>query len=78
MLGNLMKGLVDTEKITHDTIQTTLENVAEELGCDYKDFFITIKPVDEQFNMRFDIYHLVNNKPVFVRNITLKEILGNE
>lgn len=79
MLGNLMSGLINTEKITHDTIQSTLEDVAEELGCSYKDFFITIKPIDEEFNMKFDIFHAEQGKaPRHVRVITLKEILSNE
>jgi hypothetical protein len=79
MLGNLMSGLINTEKITHDTIQSTLEDVADELGCSHKDFFIMIKPVDDEFNMKFHIYKAENGSaPKHVREITLKEILSNE
>jgi hypothetical protein len=35
MLGSLLGGMVDTEKITFDTIQGALEDVAEELGCSH-------------------------------------------
>lgn len=79
MLDKIFGGLVDKEKITHDTIQTTLENVAEELNCDHSEFFIMIKPINETFTMKFYIYHQTkNNAPRFVREITLKEILGTE
>lgn len=76
MLSNLMGGLVDKEQITYDTIQETLENVAEELGCSYKDFFIMIKPLNDNFDMKFYIYKLENGVPKMVREITLKEILN--
>jgi hypothetical protein len=78
MFANLMGGLVDKEQITFNTIQGTLENVAEELGCNYKDFFIMIMPVDENFVMKFYIYKLDNGVPKPVREITLKEILSSE
>ena len=61
MFANLMGGLVDKEQITYDTIQTTLEDVAEELGCNYKDFFIMIKPTNDDFDMKFFIYKLENS-----------------
>lgn len=76
MLGNLLGGLIDKEAITHDTIQSTLENIAEELGCDYKEFFIMIKPSDETYTMRFWIYRIEKQGPKLVREITLKEILN--
>lgn len=78
MFGNLLGGLVDKEKITHDTIQGTLQDVSEELNCSYKDFFIMIKPKNEKFEMRFDIFHIKEGKPTFIREITLKEILGTD
>ena len=76
MFSDLMGGLVDKEQITYDTIQTTLEDVAEELGCNYKDFFIMIKPTNDDFDMKFFIYKLENGVPKMVREITLKEILN--
>jgi hypothetical protein len=78
MFASLMGGLVDKEQITFNTIQATLENVAEELGCSYKDFFIMIKPTNENFDMKFYIYKMDNGTPKPVREITLKEILSSE
>ena len=77
MLGNLLGGLIDTEKIVHDTIQSTLENVAEELNCTHKELFIMIKPIDESFTMKFYIYK-IEQSPKLIREITLKEILGGD
>ena len=77
MFANLVGGLVDKERITRDTIQTTLENIAEELGCNWNEFFVMIKPIDNEFNMNFYIYQNQESKaPTFVREISLKEILG--
>jgi hypothetical protein len=76
MLGDLLGGLVNKEQITYDTIQDTLERIAEELGCSDKDFFVMIKPTDSEFNMKFYIYKLEQSVPKLIREITLKEILG--
>lgn len=77
MFSNLMGGLVDKEQITHDTIQGTLEDLAEELGCSHTEFFVMIKPTDADFNMKFYVYRSPENAaPKFVREISLKEILG--
>lgn len=77
MIGNLLTGLIDTEQIVHDTIQSTLENVAEELNCTHKELFIMIKPIDESFTMKFYIYK-IEQSPKLIREITLKEILGGD
>ena len=78
MLAGLMGGLVDKEQMTFDTIQSTLDDVAEELGCNYNDFFIMIKPIDDEFKMKFYIYKIEEGIPKPIREITLKEILNNE
>tara|TARA_R110001592_G_scaffold53126_4_gene163036 strand:+ start:3972 stop:4217 length:246 start_codon:yes stop_codon:yes gene_type:complete len=79
MLENLMNGLVDTEKITYDTIQTSLQEISIELKTDPKNFFVMIKPTDEDYNFKFYVYKINGNSaPVFVREISLKEILGKE
>jgi len=85
MLAGLMGGLVNTEQITRDTIQSTLENVAEELGCTHKELFIKISADGEGFNPTF---HIFQTEPYttldliprwkFIREITLKEILSDE
>jgi hypothetical protein len=77
MLGNLLGSLIDKEQITHDTIQTTLEKLSEELNCTHKDLFIMIKPVDETFTMRFWVYKLEEKGPKLVREIPLSEVLGD-
>lgn len=76
MFEQLLGGFVDKEQITHDTIQECLENIAEELDCSHKDFFVMIKPADETFTMRFYIYKFENGVPKIVREISLKEVLG--
>jgi len=77
MLASMMGGLIDKEKITHDTIQKALEKVATELECTHKELFIMIKPVNETFTMVFYIYRIVEaGPPKFVREIKLVEILG--
>jgi hypothetical protein len=77
MLGNLLGSLIDKEQITHDTIQTTLENLSEELNCTHKDLFIMIKPVDDTFTMRFWVYKIEEKGPKLVREISLAEVLGD-
>lgn len=76
MLGNLLGGLINTEQIVHDTIQTTLEKLATEMSCEHKDLFIMIKPVDETFTMKFWVYKLETKGPKLIREISLKEVLG--
>jgi len=79
MLDSLMSGLVNTEKMTYDTIQTALEEIAIELRCTHKDFWLMIKPTTSEFDMRFYIYKTnENNAPEFVRELSLKQILGKE
>ena len=36
MLENLLGGLIDKEKATRETIENSLEDLAEELGVSYK------------------------------------------
>ena len=76
MFDNSLGGLFDKEKATYETIQITLEELAAELSCDWKDFFIMIRPMDDKFNHKFFIckYDQKGN-PIKVREITLKEIL---
>ena len=79
MLENLMSGLVDTEKITYDTIQTSLQEIAIELKSDPKNFFVMIKPINAEYNFKFYVYKTeAHGTPKFIREISLKEILGKE
>lgn len=77
MLGNMLKGFIDTEGIVRDTIQQTLENVAQELQCSHNELFIMIKPINEEFDMKFYVYK-IEQGPKLIREITLKEILGGD
>jgi len=77
MLGSMLGGLIDTEKIVRDTIQTALENVAEELKCSHNELFIMIKPINAEFDMKFYVYK-IEQSPKLIREITLKEILGGD
>jgi hypothetical protein len=78
MFGALLGGLIDKEKITHDTIQETLQSVSEELNCKYNELFIMIKPVNKTFTMKFYIYKLEKGAPKYIREIPLSEVLGGE
>jgi len=93
-LANALGGLVDKEKMTHDTIKNALNEVLAELNEDRhfedhltsKDFFIMIKPIGvvkndgetEVESMKYYIYKMEPTGPKVVREITLKEILGIE
>lgn len=76
MLGDLLGGLIDKEKATRDTITNTLEDLSEELGADFKDFFVTIQPTDEKYGFKLYLYHLIEGRPKFVREVPLKEVTG--
>ena len=85
MLGSLLGGFVNKEQITFDTIQGTLENVAEELGCSHKELFIKISASNDEFA---PIFHIFKTEPYtnletiprfkFIREITLKQILNDD
>jgi hypothetical protein len=81
MLGDLISGLMggmDKESITRDTIQDTLEKISIQLNAPFKDFFITIQGIDDKFNFRCDIFQTIDNKKVWVREITIAEIVGKQ
>lgn len=79
MLESLLGGLVSSEtkqKAIASTIQSTLEDLSEELQCDFKSLFVMIKPIDTKFNHKFFVYKQLEGKaPEFVREISLKEIV---
>lgn len=76
MFKELLGGMFDKEQMTRDTVQSALENAATELQMDYKDLFFMIVPTDAEFNHKYYICKWVGKNPVNVREITLKEILG--
>lgn len=77
MLG-ILGNLFDKEQIVRDTIQSTLESVKEELNCSYKELFIMIKPYNDDFDFKCYIYKIIDANPKIVREISLKEILGDK
>jgi len=77
MFGSMLGGLFDTESIVRDTIQSALEKIAVELQCSHNELFIMIKPINEEFDMKFYVYK-IEQSPKLIREITLKEILGGE
>jgi hypothetical protein len=79
MFDKLLGGLVDKEKIAHDTIQETLVSISKELGVEFSKFFVMIKPIDKLCDMKYYIYLLEEGKPPkIVRELTLTEIFGDE
>jgi hypothetical protein len=78
MLGELLGGLVDKEKAISITIKTALEAVAEELGCEHNELFIMIMPTDSKMNFKNWVYKIVDGKPKMIREISLKEIIGDD
>ena len=76
MLENLLGGLIDKEKATRETIQNSLEDLAEELGVNYKELFVTIKPFNDSFEFLLHLYKIENGKPILIREVPLKEITG--
>jgi hypothetical protein len=76
MLGSLLGGLIDKEKAIENTITNVLYDCSEELGVGHKDFFVIIRPVDENCNFKFHLYRQDGGKPIFVREITVKEVVG--
>lgn len=69
---------VDKEDITFKTIQKTLKNLSEELNCSYKELFIMILPCKEDFSMKFYVYQITPTERKYIRDISLKEVLGIE
>lgn len=71
--------LFDKEKATRETITDTLSDIAQELNAPFNEFFIMIKPKNEKFEHNYLIYRSEKGKaPVFVREITLNEILNGK
>ena len=77
MFANMLGGLMDKEQMIYDTIQSSLEDVAQELGCSYKDFFVMIRPADDEYNFKlFICTYDEQGNPRKVREMQLKEILS--
>ena len=78
MLGNLLGGLMNVEGSIRETITRTLEELSEELNePDFKHFSVTIQPINDEFDIVCLVYRRIDGNNVFVRDITLKEIVSN-
>lgn len=79
MLGKLLSAVVDTEQTVRDTIESSLENISEELEEENtKNFHVLIQPINDDCNFVCLIYHIKDGQRTFVREIPLKEILSGK
>jgi hypothetical protein len=77
MLGNLMGSLIDSEGIVTGKITQALDDLSEELEEDnFSNFWITIKPMDDEFNFICEVFHRKPSGIEKVREITIKEIVN--
>lgn len=76
-LGNLLGGMFNVEGQIRETITRTLEDLSEELNePNFKNFSVTIQPIDDDFNFICLVYHRKEGVNTFIREITLKEIVS--
>ena len=73
----LFDGLFDKEQMVKDTITNCLENLKEELNCKHDELFIMIKPTNLELDFKCWVYK-VDGSPKLLREISLKEILGDK
>ena len=80
----ILDNLFDKEAMVKNTIENCLENLAMEMQCKATDLFIMIKPTTAEFsdennanNFKNWVYRIENGSPKLIREITLKEILGD-
>ena len=59
MLGSMLGGLFDKEGMVRDTIKSTLEDLSEELQCSFKEFFVTIQPVNDSLEFKMSIVRIL-------------------
>jgi len=76
MLEGLLGGLVDKEKATRTTIKESFEDFSEELSANASEFFITIKPINTEFDFVIHLYKIEDGRPKVIREVPLKEITG--
>ena len=78
MLGGIV-GDETKQTMVLETIQNTLESIAEEQNLPFNEFFVTIKARDNEFNPVFHIFRSETiegkTKTTFVRELTIKEII---
>jgi hypothetical protein len=86
MLG-MLGGLFNKEEMVNETLRNTIEDVSDELNCDAKQISIMIdasqpqkdeKGNEIEYSFTCWVYQNVEGKKKRIREITLKEILGDE
>jgi len=76
MFGSLMNSLVDSVGIVTEKIQTTLDDLSEELNePDHKNIWITIKAINEDREFVCQVFHRTETGIEYVRDVTIKEIV---
>lgn len=79
MFENLLGHFVDSEEIVTNKIIQTFEDVSEELKEDnFKNMFITIIPIDDEFNFKCILYQKINGVSEPIRTIPIKEIVDKK
>lgn len=78
MFGNLLGGLIDKDKMVSDTIQGSLQDIAEDNNFNHTQFCVMIKPVDDKMNFGLFLCPFSSENGVGkpIRTIPLSEILG--
>ncbi|MEM2138566.1 MAG: hypothetical protein QXM96_00215 [Candidatus Woesearchaeota archaeon] len=64
--------LFNKEDAVANVISDFMIKICEELNCDFKDIFIMIKPINENFDFKIYVY----KDKTFIRETSLKEILN--
>ncbi len=77
MLEELLGGIINKEKAIYDAIQETLADIASELQCSPSEFIIAIKPTDDKYNFKLHIMRATAEGNKWVREIAIKEIIGD-
>ena len=75
MIGNLLGGLIDKEKVIKENLENAIEDVSEELKIKPNELFILIKPIKPDSN-EFKVYLYKADGPTLIRQMALKEFVG--
>lgn len=81
MFASIVGGLISPEQKEEQirgVIEDALLNVSEELKCSHKEFFVMIKPHNDDCEFKCYIYKTEGNTPKLVRELTLMEIVTNK
>ena len=74
MIGELLGGLVDKQKIIKEYLENAIEDTAEEMNISPDELFIMIKPIKKDTN-EFKVYLYKAKGPEYIREMALKEFI---